>query len=205
MRQKYKGDDIKSRLDNTVIRYKNHPYFCSVEGTILGLHGLAGEGLIVRVDPDDPFIDISSLTLGYVNLDGDLKCAVYLKREANRQYKQGVDLGRLTQFVLKGSGQAVNALYFRCKGLVDCVLDKYPTLDQATMMISKKGYTSVALSRNVAVKREDDLLKVYVKTDEVGYIKMGTTRLVVPKVESSFVNNYFLREITGWDLVEGNR
>jgi len=204
VRNKYKGDDIQGRLGNTVIRYKDHPYFCVVEHTTLCLYDMHSGSLSVRVEPDDPFIDISSVPLGYVNIDqSDYKLAVYLKREGRRQFKQGVELGHLTQTPLRNGMGQLHWQHLKCKGLVDCILGKYPSFEQAVNNISKRGYHSVALSNNVAIKRENDTLKVFVKTDEVGFIKLGTNRLVMPKIDNSYVNICYLNEIKGWEITEG--
>lgn len=204
MRNKYKGDDIQGRLGNTVIRYKNHPYFCQVEHTTLCLYDMHTGSLSARVEPDDPFIDISSVPLGFVNIEHpDYKLAVYLKREGRRQFKQGVELSHLTQLPLRNGTGQLHWSHLKCKGLVDCVVGNYPSFDQALLMISKRGFHSVALSKDVAVKREGDTLKVYVKTDEVGFMKLGTSRVIMPKIDNSYINICYLNEIKGWEVTEG--
>jgi len=201
VRNKYSGDDVKARLSGTIIRYKKVPYLCEVENSShLSLYSLEGQGLAVRVESNDPDVDISSLHLGYVNIDiPDYSLAVYLKREPLRQYRQGIDLSRLTQFPLRSGCGPLHHKVLMCKGLVDNELNRYPTLEQAINKITKKSYYSVALSRDVAIKREDHRAKVYVKDIEVGYLTLGTNIVTIPKGENySKYACHFLNEIEGW-------
>jgi hypothetical protein len=157
------------------------------------------------VDHDDRDLDISSLTLGYVNVeDPGHKLAVYLKREALRQFRQGVDIGRLTQFVLRPGVPQVTPKVLYCQGFVDCVTGKYPTVSEALSKIINKSFFSVAVSRNVALKKDGDLIKVFVKDDEVGYMQPNMLKIVkVPKTDTSRYAMFFLNEVEGWKVVEG--
>lgn len=205
MRNKYNGDDLKARLGGTILRYKNIPYMCEVEGQNLSLYNLETGSLQVRIEPDDQNLDISSLTLGFINIEHpDYKMAVYLKREPFRQYRQGVDLSRLTQVVLRDKlTSPIHFKYLQCKGLLDCVLDRYPSFIEAMEKITRKGFYSVALSKNVAIKREGELLKVFVKSDEVGYIRMGDKKVILPKTDQSGIHAFFLSQVYGWIVTEG--
>jgi hypothetical protein len=208
MNNKYTGEDVKARLSGTILRYRGVPVLCEVStDNILTLFSLeGGGGIVAQVQPDDRDVDISSLTLGFVNIDHpDYRLAVYLKREPLRQYRQGVELARLTQTVLRNGMTNVHHKILQSKGIVECVLDRYPSFEHAVLLITKKNFHSVALSKNVAIKRDGELLKVYVKTDEVGYIRLGEKKLIVPKTENSFYSMYFLSEITGWVITEGNK
>lgn len=169
------------------------------------MYTLDNNQLAARIDPDDPDLDISSLTLGYVNISQtDYLTAVYLRREARRQYKQGVDLNHLTQFVLRDKVNNIHPQFLKSKALLDSLEGNFPTFERAKQLIGK-GWYSVALSRDVAIKREVDMIKVYVKTDEVGYMKAGSSKVNVPTTATSFIDMYFLREINGWDVVEGTK
>jgi hypothetical protein len=208
MRNKYKGEDIKARLGGTIIRYKGIPVKVEVQDLgQLALFSLEGHGLIAsNVDPEDVNIDISSLTLGYLNIDHpDYKLAVYLKREPARQYRQGIDVQRLTQTVLRSNGAGVHPKILEGKCLVDCVANNYPSFSQAMKLLVEKGFFSVALSRDVAVQREYDKLKVFVKEIEVGYVRMGTKKVIVPTTDTSCYAIFFLSDIKDWDIQEGNK
>jgi hypothetical protein len=87
------------------------------------------------------------------------------------------------------------------RGFIDAVLGRFPTYQEALDMITKKGWSSVALSRDIAVKREDDLLKVYIKDTEVGYIRLSDTKtVVVPKGTQSYYHVLLLEDIKGWSV-----
>lgn len=200
MRNKYKGDDIRSRLGSTVIRYKNHPYFCEANGENLDLLDLVTKRVTHRVAADDPYIDISSLTLGYFNIG---MAAVYIQRHPYRRYKQGVDLNALEYRTLS-KDFVYGAHDMFCQGFVEGLLDRYPSFAKAVSNMLTDKAQSVALSRDVALKREKDLFKVHVKGDEVGWIKSGTNRVLIPPTESSWATVWILKDTSGaWEVVEG--
>lgn len=207
MRQKYKGDDVRSRLHGTIIRYKNIPYYCAVgEGNVLHLSDLSTGNLIATVDHDDVDIDISSIPLGFVNLDNpNYKICVYLKREPYRKYKQGVCLEALTQTVLSSSKGIIGPDRLRCNGLVKTVEGKFPSLSQAIDLITKGGWTSVAISRNIAIFRQDSILKIYFDEKEVGWMKLGTKVVNIPKSEFSYFYVDQLKLVADWNVVEGGK
>jgi len=208
MRQKYKGDDVRARLHGTIIRWKGLPYCCDVASgdATIGLQDIANGNLIGRVESDDIDLDISSINIGYVNIiDPDYKMAVYLKREPLRQFKQGLSIDHLTQKTLRNSVSSVPKQKIMSRGFVDAVIGKFPSVKEAIDLISKKGWYSVAVSRDVALKRENDLLKVYIKDTEVGYMKLGTDRLIVPKTEQSYYHIIWLNDISGWEVSEGSK
>lgn len=204
MRQKYVGKDIADRLHSTVIRYKGHPYMASVTGDLICLHDLTNGNLCHKVYSGDEDLDISSINIGYINIaDPEYRLAVYLKREPFRRYKQGIEIQHLSQKVLRSGMGPLHSSKIQGRGFVDGVLGVYPSLGKAIMDITKNGWFSVAVSRDVALKREDSLLKVYLKDDEVGYMRLGTTEVIVPKSELSWYYIHLLGTIPGWKLVEG--
>lgn len=204
MRQKYIGKDIADRLNNTVIRYRGHPYNCVVAGDLICLHDLTNGNLCHKVSSGDEDLDISSINIGYINVsEPEYRVAVYLKREPYRRYKQGIEIGQLTQKVLRSGMSPLHPSKIQCRGFVDAILGSYPTLGTALINITKNGWHSVAVSRDVALKRETDLLKVYLKDDEVGYMRLGTTDVIVPKTELSWYHVFLLENIPGWKVREG--
>lgn len=203
MRQRYKGEDVKGRLHNTIIRYKDYPYMCDVSSAgLIGLHDISSGNLIANVESEDPELDISSINIGFVNLIApENKFCVYLKREPLRQFKQGIVLELLSQKVLRDKTDSVAKGALMSRGFVDAVLGRFPTYDEGLDMITKKGWTSVALSRDIAIKREEDLLKVYIKDTEVGYIRLSDTKnVIVPKGSQSYYHVLLLEDIKGWSV-----
>lgn len=204
MRNKYVGEDIRQRLGGTVIRYNNRPYYCAVDGGLIILQDLVTGRIEHKVTADDPLIDISSLDLGYVNISHPLSCAVHCARAGQRRYKQGVDFHHLVYNVLTIPSEkfSMNGDWMKCQGFLDAYEGKYPSFKDATKMISS-GSKSVALSREVAILRDKDIMKVFVKNDEVGWYKAGTNSVYVPTTETSWITGYYLETIEGWKIVEG--
>lgn len=205
MRQKYKGADVKARLNNTIIRYKNFPYLAEVnESGVISLRDITTRNLVATVDSDDQDLDISSIPLGYVNvLEKGLKLAVYLRREPLRRFKQGVEIETLSQKPLKDGVSIVPAGVLYSTGLVDAIIGRYPDLDSAISMTTKNGWSSVALSRDVALKYNGGSLNIYIKDSEVGYLKLGTKLAVVPKTDTSNISAYILSAFKFWEVKEG--
>lgn len=201
MRNKYKGDDLRSRLGGTVIRYKGTPYLCDVQGEDLVLSDLVSGALVARVSPDDPMIDISSLTLGYFNIG---KSAVYVTRHPYRRYKQGVDLGALQYQTLSQRNAYGAADMLRNQGFLDGLNDKFPPLAKALNDIMTNSKDSVAISRDVAITKDKDVFKIHVKGSEEAWMKVGTTRVLVPPNDSAWATVWILKDAcSAWEVVEG--
>lgn len=204
MRQKYVGDDVRARLGGTVIRYRGKPYYCEVGGSSISLINIANRLVEHNNIPfDDAELDISSLDLGYVNITTPVECAVHTARVGNRRYKQGVDFRTLTYDVLTLPTEkfAFNWENMFCQGFIDAYEGKYPTVDEALKKIAKKR--SIALSNDVAIMREKDLIKVYVKNEEVGWMKAGTKKVIIPPTPTSWMYHYYLERLEGWTVTEG--
>ena len=208
MRNKYVGKDIADRLHGTVIRYKENPFLCLVEGNDIVLKTLVGDRIYARVSSDDPDLDISSLPLGYVN-HSVTKSAVYIKRNPLRRYKQGVDPGVMQYMLLPGAARGVGHEVFHDKGFTENVADVYPTFSKALSLLTKKdGYTSIALSRDVAISREGGVIKVWITMDEVGYITLTSgsenNRCTIIKTDVSWIIRTKLEKV-GISVNEGIR
>ena len=206
MRNKYKGQDIRARLGNTLIRYKGLPVICQTDGdgTTLTLFQIRDGQVVAQVDPDDQNIDISSMTLGYVNTGDPYKCATYVKRLPRRMYKQGIDLSYLqfdplsTKFGSIDHGRLMNEVF------ENSLCDKFPSFARAMESITKGSHESVALSKEVAVFRTGNTLKFYIKGYESGFSNMKSPKdVTIPKNEVSWINSYILSQIDGIKVVEG--
>ena len=205
MRNKYRGQDIRSRLENTIIRYNGKPFLCGVDGETIILYDLISRAVMHRKNPDDPGLDVSSIDLGYMNLEIPRKCAVYLRRNPVRQYRQGVDLRALDYeaLTLPKHGFGVSYEYMNCQGFIDSYNGKFPTFKKAIAMITVEGWYSVALSKDIAILRDNDVFKVNFKGNEVGWGRIGTNKVLVPKTEVSWVTVFNLNLVEGWEVVEG--
>lgn len=206
MRQKYVGDDVRARLHQTIIRYNGHPYLAEVSTDgLIHLRNVANGNLEASVDSDDEKLDISSISIGYVNVSSpDCLCAVYLKRQPLRRFKQGIEMGTLSQTPL-WKNHEISTQTILSYGFVDAVLGRFPSVDEALTRITKNGWISVAISRDVALRRESSYIKVYIKDKEVGYMEaVGRDRVViVPMDEVSYCYTHTLGEFKGWEIKEG--
>lgn len=204
MRNKYVGEDIRQRLHQTIIRYRQQPFFCSVDGTIINLLDLVTMKVMHRVLHDDPEIDISSLDLGYMNVTNPAPVAIHMARVGGRRYRQGVDPKSLSYDVLLPSSEKFhfNPDLIFCQGFVDAYNGKFPSVKEAIGMVAKT-HRSVAISNDVAILREKDIIKVFVKNEEVGWMKAGGSIVNLPPSETSWINRYFLERFDGWKIEEG--
>lgn len=209
MRNKYKGQDVKNRLTNTIIRWKNSPVICKTtdDGTVLNLYSLKNRSaLLASVDPDDPDIDISSITLGYVQFGGEYNCAVYIRRLPRRIYKQGIDVNYLEYIPLsqRFTKNNVDVGQMFTNSVYDSLCDVFPSFNRALLSITKSGFESVALSKDVAIIRDKGTLKFHLKGSEIGFSNMSEPKdIVIAKNEASWVyksilsnidNNFNIRE-----------
>lgn len=205
MRNKYRGQDIRARLENTIIRYNGKPYLCGCEGETIVLYDIISKAVMHKKNPDDPGLDVSSIDLGYVNILVPRECAVYLIRNPVRQYRQGVDLRALEYDALTPPKYrfGVDHGYMNCQGFLDSYEGKFPSFKKAIKNL-EEGALSVALSKDVAILKDaDGVLKVYFKQQEVGWIRPGTNKVLLPKTETSWITLFNLNMIEGWEVIEG--
>ena len=205
MRNKYKGEDLRSRLENSILRYNKMPYFCAVNGENLELRDIPTGDLRHTVEPDDFLLDISSVPLGYMN-SKHYNCAIYLKRHPFRKYKQGVVLELLTNTPLTPKRIAIAPHRLRCAGLVNSINGEFPSLTTALRVLAD-GAHSVALSRDIAFMRDGAEIKVFIKEDHIGSfpIKDGAKAVVYgANIEFSWALTDILTEV-GLTLVETAR
>jgi hypothetical protein len=172
MRNKYMGADLQARLHGTVIRYRGNPFFCVVDGPDVVLRTLKDDRVYARVPPDDKDLDISSVPLGFVN-HSKLKFAVHIRREPVRRYKQGVDPQSMTYTPLSNK-HMVGGEIFRDPGFQENTLNQFPDFKQALRSLTAGGWESVALARDIALYINSGTIKVYVTTDEIGFIRLAS-------------------------------
>jgi hypothetical protein len=83
-------------------------------------------------------------------------------------------------------------------------MGNYPSYQEAVDLITKMKHHSVAVSRDVALKKEGEQLKVFLKDTEVGYVNLkDRTKVYVPDTDTSMFAVFFLSEIKGWEIIEG--
>lgn len=206
MRNKFRDADLAARLGSSILRWKGHPYHCEIVRSDIYLYDIPSFNTPNRKEPiiikgNDPYLDISSITLGYFNIE---KSVVYLARNPLRRYKQGVDFSHLEYRTLDRNYRYAAADMY-CQGFVDGCLNKYPSVNHAMQIITGTGkINSRALSNDVALLRDKDLIKIHVKGEEVAWMRAGTNRVIVPPTETSWITVWILKDVCrDWDVVEG--
>lgn len=115
--------------------------------------------------------DLAPFPMGFMNKDGNVH---YTSRAPRRQQKQGLSEGTFTDRVIASNiprlsfGEAISSQEF-----VDCVMGKYPSVQEATEMLKSDAVRSVAFCRTFALSKDDDLedlIYLYHKTEKVGFI-----------------------------------
>lgn len=186
-------EDAVMRLKNTIVRYKGEPVYITDlrNGTKDEIFRVYFKPLPMR-DAFEPrkvvldkngrpafaddveeerkyisskFFDIAPFKLGYVNRE---KGAVYCARLPNRVQKQGLSSENFTAKAPDGFN--FNS-FLNCKGVLDMVNGKYPTLQEAQRQLAEKKSPLVAFSREFAISRDEilgNLYHVFYKGDKVG-------------------------------------
>lgn len=189
MRCKYPDRDLSQRLDQTICRYENFPYFIRYAGAgTLHLYYLTKRGgdPVRTIDATDQKFDVSSVPLGYFQVTANR--VAYATRRPHRMYKQGLSPDSVTMSYLPGSQAMMAGLY--CQGMEDMILGKYPDLDRAMRFLRESSQdTEIAISRDTALKWNSNLklIFVYFKGDEVGWIAPGTNTVIVKSYELGWV------------------
>ena len=120
--------------------------------------------------------NLSAFKLGYCNL-GTGK-AVFLSRVAMRQNRQGLTGDTLC--IRSISGHNPMDVGFKelvaSKGFVSCIKGIYPNYKEFDHEEKVEGLTSLALSRNIALQKDEDglgLIYAYHRGVKCGYVKDG--------------------------------
>lgn len=195
MRSKYSDKDLRDRLEGTVCRYNEHPYYVAYGGgqtLLLSDMKNPGNKTLYKIVGSDPDLDISTIPLGYVQLNNTR--VLYVERKPHRRFKQGVDPDSVRYSTIDGksgheAGHVIHDLSFYSASVENMILDLYPNLD-AVLSTKLDRDTEVAISREVALKyRKDlDMWEVYLQKEVVGYIPPGGSRtVIVPNNEMGWV------------------
>ena len=148
------GEDTQyaaNRLSGTLVRSSDHKKLLYVQDVIhrekkvycsvVTKDGATPESLMVEL----PLVDISPLPLGYSNVNTN---AVFIHRQAARQYRQGTNFGNTVienlPFRMRGDNRDWAVFYAP-------VFKDYPPLSEAFSMI-EDVFKSVAISRSFKIK-----------------------------------------------------
>ena len=143
--------DVMRRLDNTICKYKGVPYYIKYNvGHTVNIYPIAdAKAPFIQCDVDytSPDFDYGFPEVGYMNLN---QHAYYIERISGRDQRMGLPPDML-RYV---HGKVNNAL-FRSKGMENMLLNIYPDVREAVRLIKAIGATSVALSRDYALDRNE--------------------------------------------------
>lgn len=131
--------DVSLRLHNTVLKYKEDYYFAALldrirdrnengdypADTTIGLHSLKEYKLALKVDANDPDLDITSLPLGYCE-GQDWKSALFLARVPYRRQKQGIGIENVVFYMVPDTvSRTPNHDHFKLPGFEAMLRNKY--------------------------------------------------------------------------------
>ena len=174
--------DLDARLGGTIVRYKDRPFFVSIQPSVgqkgsIHLYKLGDlrASKTMKIKINDPELDISSIELGYYNLSKD-DCA-YAIRQPARRYKQGIYPDNVIWRTVRGTnyeGSKVNI--FHRQEVFDGLCGIYPLIREALTI--EKG--NQAISPDVAIENIPvGMAMVYLKTSLVGYFDKRWGRLIL--------------------------
>ncbi len=199
------SEEVKTRLESSVVLYDNRPVYISRVANVDGLEGdnkeiarvyffelpykgRAKEGEVRKYLSSKKF-DLTPFKMGYVNIGGE---ATYVSRHPHRQYKQGLSQATTVCTDIKGhrSEDVGFQTLVSSQGFVDMFDNKYPSFKEAGELIGAKENSSVAVSKSFAFFIDHDLETLFLMNKGVkcGLARRGDKSLVIPP------KFHFLRE-----------
>lgn len=203
MRCKFNDRDLSQRLDATVCRYRGHPYYVRyTDRNRLSLYSLASHGktLIHNIHPDDEYFDISTVPMGYLQINPD--AVAYCTRRTARMWKQGLSADSINYQYNDRNNKILQAPSILTPAFENMVLGIYTPLNEALALLRKSDKEKeIAISRDVALKINPGLglIFVYFKTEEIGWIPPDTSIVIVPTNDLAWVISKYLTGFT-WEI-----
>lgn len=169
----YMIQDLGMRLSHSLVMYDGRPFFISeVEGTtLLGTDTLTGKAKSVGLPA--PLLDIRPVLLGYVN---GREHATYCSRMPHRRYKQGLNSANL--LLQEGARIRDKTSLIQSKAMAQCVLDKYPSLDEVYDEVSNAKRHSRAFHRYWSLHYTGGEIGLNYRGLHVGAFKAGNLKLM---------------------------
>lgn len=203
MFNKIPPNDYNSRLNNSIVRYRDHPVNLTlVDSRVFQLDPIHADSKFARlqISPDDPELDISTPPLGWINFrHPDYDASIYIERTTVRKWRQGLCQSNTCCYRLSGSsisrvGSTQHFLY--SKGYEDLVLNRYQSFEVSLKkLLSGPKCHSIALSKNIALSKKDKIITVFYKLEEVGWFSADERIVKVPKEPHSWIISKYLSEL----------
>jgi hypothetical protein len=171
-----KSEDVSMRLDGSIVKYKGVYKYAvyESEGTNIGLYDFSKKQLNSKsiIDANDPELDISSVDIGYVNIDS-YDMAAYVTRLPYRKQKQGTS-AQNTKYQFCGDSEWFNFgnhdFAIISPDVYRALVGGYPDLAKAV----KSRKNSVAISRDFAIKNSTE---VYFQNALIGTLEKLDVKL----------------------------
>lgn len=209
--------DLLDRLEGVVLKYDGVPYYTTImPPNMLNLYDLTDRKVTspkLTVNADDPKLDISIPECRYVNFKYDEKevargypsgkIVVYVTRDPNKMWKQGFCLSYSKFHAIDGPNKngLFDAAYIgRSKGMYDSLMNDFPTVESVLSEFKDvpagQAY-DVAVSKDVAFRRSEvGVVFVYYRTDMVGWMAPGTTKINVVESDLGWVVERHLKRLS---------
>lgn len=201
MHCKYLAQDFEQRMHGGIAFYDRKPVLVQASRGVISISDFPEQTRARNIDKDDPLLDLSSPTLGYINFKND---AFYVARKPERKYKQTLTFGAISLWnpsTNKASAQSTEAIFYT-KEFAAMLLGVYPKLEDVlkTLNNDTTKVKARAIDRDVCIAKDSyGIIRVYYKYDEVGHIEPGETIVRVPHTELAWVISKYLK-IYGWQV-----
>ena len=173
-------DYARQRLDGTVIRINGEVVYLSFREnwtySVYNLSSKKEKNVDIRKVP----LDLNPIPLGYIN-HGNI--AYYTSRRPVRRWKQGLSSDALdVRFQKDGRnlGGMMAGTLLISSGLINCVDNVYPSIQESYIEIVEGGYNSSAFSRAFALSSspvDHKVLDLLYKNIKVGYVNQKGVEL----------------------------
>lgn len=204
--------DQVQRFNGTIVQFDGMPVYVNVSGSKWTLykpsmvHEFPNSPILKGVDPYDARVDVSSLTMGYVNIT-KYKTVRYLVRLPVKKYQQGITADVVSALKIPNTSPSI-ALYAQdilfTQDFEDCVTGKYPTLSQGLEYLTREENPEknreIAIDRSIALAIDPlGIIRVYFRNDLVGWMAPGKKTLNIPSSNMSWVVSHYLQGID-WEI-----
>lgn len=174
-------EDLKMRLDHSLVLYKGQPYFINTSKLEIYLLDISQGNKLGPISPDDPDLDLSSPELGYC-LTGPY--AHYIARYPFRRQKQGLDVGNLLDIREESLAPVRRVeLNVEWSAVVQAIKGEYKTLPEIWTMFARGDFISIPFHRKFALVRTRDtnVFQVSYAGTRIGLLTRSDNTLVISK------------------------
>lgn len=206
--------DQMQRFNGTIVRFDGAPVYINVAGDKWHLYkpsSISTKNPIVLmkgVDPYDARVDISSLPMGYVNIEKDTSVR-YVSRRPVKKFQQGISAEVLSVEALPEGNHPNRDFYhpqdiLRLQSFEDTVMGVFPNLDDSIEALQKwganQGYGEIAIDRHIALSVDKlGIIKAYYRNSLVGWMAPGKKVLNVPNSSMGWVVSHHMQGL-GWEI-----